>query len=610
MFDRLLKTRGDAQEATRALFAPLLPYFSPGRARVRLGGGAAHFDQTAAELEGFARPLWGLAPLAAGGGKFEHWDLYREGLANGTDPEHPEFWGNLTDRDQRMVELAAIGFALATVPEILWEPLDARAKANVSRYLGQVNEHAYPNNNWKFFRVLVDLGLAHVGVAFDPARVEEHLEAIDSYYVDDGWYRDGPVRRADHYVPFAIHLYGLIYATLAAGDDERRARYRERAALFAKDFRHWFDDEGGVVAFGRSMTYRFATGSFWGGLAYADLEALPWGEIKSLWFNHLRWWAKQRPADRDGVLSIGYAYPNLLMSEQYNSPGSPYWAMKAFLPLALPETHPFWQAEETPPKRPTTPVVLQHPGLVLMVRSGDTIALSAGQENRQMRHGAEKYAKFAYSSRHGFSIESDHRSFERAALDSVLGLSDDGMHFRVREANEEALVCADMLYARWHPWADVEVETWLIPKPPWHVRIHRIRTPRPLKTAEGGFALARADGNPEPRLEEAGLAAITAPEFSGIRDLRGGETRAGRAQLAPPNTSLLWPRSWVPQLRGRIEAGDNLLIGAVLADKDSEAGRRIWTQLPELEPLERIETRFAAEGRRVSAITVPAGSTT
>ena len=85
-----LRTRADVEKALRDLFNPVLPYFSEGGARVRLDAAAAHFDRAAADLEGFARPLWGLTPLAAGGGEFDHWELYRRGLANGTDPEHPE----------------------------------------------------------------------------------------------------------------------------------------------------------------------------------------------------------------------------------------------------------------------------------------------------------------------------------------------------------------------------------------------------------------------------------------------------------------------------------------------------------------------------------------
>src|ERR1700680_3736643 len=42
------------------------------------------------------------------------------------------------------------------------------------------------------------------------------------------------------------------------------------------------------------------------------------------------------------VLSSGYAYSNLHMCESYNSPGSPYWALKILPFMALPETDPFW----------------------------------------------------------------------------------------------------------------------------------------------------------------------------------------------------------------------------------------------------------------------------
>ena len=77
-------------------------------------------------------------------------------------------------------------------------------------------------------------------------------------------------------------------------------------------------------------------------------------------------------------------------------------------------------------------------------------------------------------------------------LVSMLALSDDNRHYRVREENAEARIAGDVLFARWHPWKDVTVETWLKPASPWHIRIHRITTPRELHATEGGFAVARA----------------------------------------------------------------------------------------------------------------------
>ncbi|KKB13133.1 hypothetical protein VE25_03360 [Devosia geojensis] len=600
-----LRTRSDVEKALHDLFNPLLPFFSKGSARVRLSGGAAHFDRIAADVEGFARPLWGVTPLAAGGGGFDHWELYRQGLANGMDPEHPEYWGEVSWTDQRMVEMAAIGFTLRMVPHLVWEPLPQRAKDNIAAYLTHIRKYDFADNNWKFFRILVDLGLEEVGVEFDRSLTQKYLEELDGFYIGDGWYRDGNVRRVDHYIPFAMHFYGLIYAKLARGDDERVKRYRERAELFARDIRHWFDEDGGALAFGRSLTYRFACGGIWGALAFADVEALPWSEIKGHFMRHLRWWAKLPIADRDGVLSVGYGYPNLLMSENYNSAGSPYWALKAFLPLALPDDHPFWQAEEAPAQTSAEPVPLKHPGMVMMATPGNAVALSSGQQNYQMRFGAEKYAKLVYSSRYAFSVESDERAYHSAAFDGMIGFSDDSRHYRVRESNEVALIAQDRLYAKWKPWSDVTVETWLVPASPWHIRIHRIQTPRPLHATEGGFAIARANLNADICEDGEGRGLARSPtDLSVILDLTDGARRAGRAHRALPNTNLIAAKTIVPQLRGDIPAGTIILATAALA---LPAGREAETALanpPAAPDLAELEALFAREGVEVSAIQV------
>lgn len=599
-----LKTRADVEKALHDLFNPLLPFFSEGGARVRLDGAGAHFDRAAADLEGFARPLWGVTPLAAGGGAFDHWALYRNGLANGTDPDHPEYWGQVNSTDQRMVELAAIGFTMRLLPHLVWEPLPQKAKDNLAAYLTHARQFDYADNNWKFFRVLVDLGLEECGVDFDRSLTEKYLEELDGFYLGDGWYRDGNVRRIDHYIPFAMHFYGLIYAKLAKGDEKRVAAYKERAALFAKDIRHWFDDEGGTLAFGRSLTYRFACGGIWGALAFADLEALPWGEIKGQFLRHLRWWADKPIANRDGILSIGYGYPNLFMSEGYNSAGSPYWALKAFLPLALPEDHPFWTAEESAAMTDEEPVPLKHPGMVMMHTPGNVVGLSSGQQNWQMRAGTEKYAKFAYASRYGFSVEVDERAYGMGAFDGVLALSDDNRHYRVREANEVAQIAGDTLFSRWKPWGDVTVETWLMPANPWHIRVHRITTPRALHGTEGGFAIGRADLNADETIDAAGRAlARSATDLSAIVDL-GGQ-REGRAHKAYPNTNLIVAKTIVPQLRDEIPAGTTTLVTAVLALPASVAAEGALRQLPSAPDIAALEDLFAREGIDVSAILVP-----
>jgi hypothetical protein len=46
---------------------------------------------------------------------------WSRGLASGTDPENSEFWGTTRGKDQRMVEMSAMGFTLAVARESIWD---------------------------------------------------------------------------------------------------------------------------------------------------------------------------------------------------------------------------------------------------------------------------------------------------------------------------------------------------------------------------------------------------------------------------------------------------------------------------------------------------------
>jgi hypothetical protein len=568
-----LRTRTDLQRAVRDLVEPLLPHQSAGGARVRLGSFAALFPQADAELEGFARPLWGLAPLAAGGGVFAHWDRWRRGLAAGSDPEHPEHWSFYEGTAQTMVEQAAIGLALALVPEQLWEPLSQDAQQRLVEWLSRINRYEPVPNNWQFFRVLVNLGLERVGAPVDEAALVQSLERIDSYYLGEGWYADGRIRNRDHYVGWAFHCYGLIYAW-ARPDDERSRVFRERARRFARDFEAWFDPTGGVVPFGRSLTYRFAAASFWSALVFADEPALPWGRVKGLLLRHLRWWSERPISDRDGVLSLGWAYTDPWLREAYSSAGSPYWAMKAFLCLAVPETHPFWDAEEEPLPE-TRAVSVQAPaGMLLSSDATQAVALSGGHDAPVwLDEGAAKYGRFAYSSRFGFSGERLGPT-SGGPRDSALTLLVDG-EARTRTAVEAHGIEGERLWSRWRPWPDVCVVSVLWGCAPWHLRAHRITTGRSLVAEEGGFAL----GLDEPggyREESSPGAAIAHSPFgtSGLRDVTG--ERAASVRMQPPNSNLMCPYSVVPQLACELEPGVHDLVCAVLASDRSPVD---WPEL-------------------------------
>jgi hypothetical protein len=141
-----LRTREDLENALVSLLDPLAAHTSPGGARIRLGETATHYDDVASQLEGFARPLWGLSSFLAGGGDYPGAERWLNGFANGTDPSHEDFWGHTRGKDQRMVEMAPIGFSLAVASHKFWDPLDQKAKDNFTAWLQGINDKEMPDS--------------------------------------------------------------------------------------------------------------------------------------------------------------------------------------------------------------------------------------------------------------------------------------------------------------------------------------------------------------------------------------------------------------------------------------------------------------------------------
>ncbi|KRE32717.1 DUF2264 domain-containing protein [Paenibacillus sp. Soil522] len=563
-----LRSKADLELAFHQLAKPLIPYYSSGGARLALGVTGAGYAPEVAQMEGFSRVMWGVVPLIAGGSIDEELlQLCLKGIANGTDPGHEEYWGKAADYDQRLVEMAALGFALSIVPERIWLPLSPKARQNFYNWLSQINEHPVYDCNWLFFHVLVNTGFNKLGLPFDKEQMEKNLQRIEQFYLEEGWYADGAGGHSDYYVPFAIQYYGLLYAKLMSEEDpERAARFKKRAGQFAEQFISWFAEDGSAIPYGRSLTYRFSQGAFWGALAFADVEPFSPGVLKGLFLRHLRWWFKQPIFTNDGVMTIGYTYPNLIMAENYNAPGSVYWAMKAFLPLALQEDHPFWAAEELPlPELPGLSVQkAPHMVICRQPESGHIAAFNSGHlTTNEHTHTSAKYEKFVYSASFGFSVPRAEWGLSQGAFDSMLALSEGDNLYRVRRRNEETSISGDLLAARWKPWQDVEVTTYILAGLPWHLRIHRIETARELEAAEGGFALP-LDQSLTVIEQEGAVAARSGFGVCGIAGIMGyGQAELLRVQS---NTNLMHARTAIPTLRAQLKPGVHVLVSAVYGE--------------------------------------------
>jgi hypothetical protein len=355
---------------------------------------------------------------------------------------------------------------------------------------------------------------------------------------------------------------------------------------------------------------------FWSAVAFAELELKPlltWGVVKGLLLRNLRWWAQQKDAlSLQGTLTIGYTYPNQFLSENYNSPGSPYWYMLGFAALALPESHAFWQCAEEPYPSTSIPQVLalRQPKHIMVRKGGHTFLLSSGQMcHYPMRAAESKYGKFAYSSAFGYSVSTGGYFVQAIGGDNMLAVSnDEGEIWRVRrlplDARIEEYEGNPVLVSGWKPWQDVRVDTYLIPPdedtPNWHLRAHRVATGRALMLSEGAFAMngeracdgreleSLSDDSTEGRKDGVGEAlALSRSGAVGIAE-SFSTTRTGRVIDEDANSNLLYSRSVLPTLTSTVTPGrDEWMVTAVFAMPASvehwqQSWREAWQSRPKI----------------------------
>lgn len=578
-----LHTKKDFQELMLSVLEPLKPHYSKGRARLDLGVTAAHYDQGAVWMEAFSRPLWGLVPFWAGGGRdsgFE--EIYQRGLSAGTDENSPEYWGECGSFDQRFVEMAAISYGILFAPQIVWDPLSETEKENLSRYLNKINEHPLPVCNWILFAVLVNIAMKKAGRSYSQRMLEEYLEGLETFYLGEGWYQDGDSGQKDYYISFAIHFYCLVYAKVMEKEDAgRSALYKERAMTFARQFIYWFDEDGDAIPFGRSLTYRFSQVSFFGACLLAGIEPFPIDVMKGLIARHLRSWMERPIFDRDGILTIGYGYPNLIMAERYNAPGSPYWAMKTFAFLMLPDEHPFWQAKEAPLPALSPDCPMPQADMFVRHYGNHTTAFVPGVYSPS-GHGqtAAKYGKFAYDSKFSISVAKSCFELHENAPDNMLAFVMDGYVY-VRRICMESKITDTGVFSKWSPAPGIIVETTVTPNEKGHVRRHRIISDRECTAFDCGFAIRREE-IPDDRgtsgacdtgfsfTEDKGWAqAGNRDSFCRVEAAHG----EGHVILADPNTNLLYPKTAIPAVKYQIVKGEQELVTIVTADIKGDEGK-------------------------------------
>ncbi|PRB37040.1 hypothetical protein CQ020_21575 [Arthrobacter sp. MYb23] len=489
------------------------PYFSPGKATIRLGGRPSSSGVLSDGLEGFARTFLMAAFRVAGergGDPYGHFEFYREGLLEGTQEGGPEAWPPIRDRSQPMVEAASIVLGLQLTKPWLWDGLSTDQQTQVAAWLQGSSTSTCVDNNWVLFQVMIAEFLAGAGFDHNESQIKHGLNRLEDWYAGGGWYRDGDNDGTgdffDYYCGWAMHLYPILWAQFAAGRhpeaNERLELYRTRLSAFLEDHVRFFGSNGAPVFHGRSLIYRYAAIAplFMGEAVSAT--PISTGQTRRIASGAAKYFldggAYDGGACDGGLPSLGWLGAFEPMTQEYSGPASPYWTSKAFVGLLLPADHPVWTAvEERSPWE--TADGLKHaeaPNYLLHSTATDGIF-------RVLNHGSDKYyapgpddplyRRLAYSSHTAPLFTQDPVDNHFAILNYSETPSRRARIHRLESRNNQA--------ASWHapiwdgddpaqsPW---KVATGTAVSGGYELRVHVVEAGSGLTVRDGGYALAGA----------------------------------------------------------------------------------------------------------------------
>ncbi|MEP7765477.1 DUF2264 domain-containing protein [Sanguibacter sp. 25GB23B1] len=393
------------------MLAAVRPFASPGHAQVLLPGGPGGYGAAVDGLEGFARTFLLAGFRLAGERGHDPANLaewFAAGIAAGTDPSSPDRWVRLEEHAQAKVEAASLALVLDLTRPWLWDRLDPQVQERVVDYLAAaVGDDTYPRINWVWFRLVVQTFLRSVGGPHSLDEMAADLATHDTFVRADGWLADGAERSYDHYAGWALHLYPTLWARMAGATDLAAARGDtdlQRLDRFLQDAVELVGADGSPLVQGRSLVYRFAAAApYWVG-AIAGVPSVSPGVLRRAASGVLGHFVDHGAPDADGLLTQGWHHAWPRLSQSYSGPGSPYWASKGMIGLALPADHPVWTATEEPLPLETADRlrIVRAPGWIVSGTRADGIVRVVNHGTDHATEGAQGgdsplYARIGYS---------------------------------------------------------------------------------------------------------------------------------------------------------------------------------------------------------------------
>lgn len=316
-------------------------------------------------LEALGRLLSGLAPWLelepSTGETAKETDLrnrYRDcalaGITSALDPSSPDTM-HFGESSQTLVDSSFLALALLRAPKQLLQKLDPKTQQRLAEALITERKIQPPFNNWLLFAAMNEALLMTLNQPWDRIRVDYALRELQSWYLGDGTYGDGPHFHWDFYNSFVIQPY-LLQLMDTVGNESpawsaMRKPIHEHAQRYAAIQERLIAPDGSYPAIGRSITYRCGAFHLLADAARRNLlpEGLTPPQVRCALSAVIeRTLGVTGTFSSEGWLQIGLAGHQPGLGETYISTGSLYLSSAAWLPLGLPPADPFWSQPPAP----------------------------------------------------------------------------------------------------------------------------------------------------------------------------------------------------------------------------------------------------------------------
>jgi hypothetical protein len=348
---------------------PVLKALKEGNLRRRMpveaATGQAQVRAVGTHLEALGRLLSGLAPwleLEPSTGETpketalrnRYRDYALVGITSALDPSSPDYM-HFGESSQTLVDSSFLALALLRAPKQLLQKLEAKTQQRLAEALVTQRKVQPPFNNWLLFAAMNEALLMALHQPWDRMRVDYVLRELQSWYLGDGTYGDGPHFHWDFYNSFVIQPYLLqLMDTLAdqsSAWSSMRTPIKQRAQRYAAIQERMIAPDGSYPAIGRSITYRCGAFHLLADASRRNIlpEALTPPQVRcALSAVMQRTLGPAGTFSNDGWLQIGLAGHQPGLGETYISTGSLYLCSAAWLPLGLPPADPFWSLPPQP----------------------------------------------------------------------------------------------------------------------------------------------------------------------------------------------------------------------------------------------------------------------